>query len=227
MHIQGLRKNKRGFSLIELVVAIAVMSIISATLSMILGNTLTLYNRGENTSVLYNVSQKIHDSLNRELTSCQSLVLYESASSNTQVKDNYQARLYLSEGRILKYSRKNDKEEISEILLSEKSYRGCEVQSFVLKYDSVEERFNYFDTETRKCFRILYITTVLMLNGQTYEHTSTVRLYNMCLYEASNFAGEIELKLKDKSNIIVANNNYKKREFASCIYTYPQNFSVA
>lgn len=226
MHIKGLRKNKRGFSLVELVVAIAVMSIISATLSMILGNTLTLYNRGENNSILYNVSQKIHDSLNRELTSCQSLVLYESASSNTQVKENYQSRLYLSEGRILKYSKKNDKEELSEILLSEKSYRGCEVQSFVFKYDSVEERFNYFDTKTRKCFRILYITTVLALNGQIYEHTSTVRLYNMCLFDERDSAGEIELKLKDKSDIIVANNNYKSREFASCIYTYVQNFSI-
>ncbi len=219
--IKGCRRNKRGFSLVELVVAIAVMSIITATLSMILGNTLSLYNKGESTSVLYSVSQKLHDSLNRELVASQSVVLYESESNDQMVSGDYQSRLYLKDGRIMKCHQENGKKEISEILLSINSYRNCEVKSFIIKYDSVEERVSYYSDEIRQCYRVIYLTTVLSLNGQEYEHTSAVRLYSM--YVSSD---EIQMKLKDgKNTIITADASHKNREFTSCIYTYSQSFS--
>lgn len=218
--IKGFRKNKRGFSLVELVVAIAVMSIITASLSMILGNTLSIYNKGESTSVLYSVSQKLHDSLNRELVASQNVVLYESESNNQMITRDYQARLYLSEGRIIKCEQSDGKKETSEILLSQSSYRDCEVKNFIITYDSVEERVSYYSDEIKQCYRVLYITTVLSLNGQEYEHTSAVRLYSM--YVSSK---EIQVKIKGLTDVITADANNKSREFTSCIYTYTQSFS--
>lgn len=222
MKAKRLKKNRRGFSLVELVVAIAVMSIISATLSMILGNTLNLYSKGESASVLYNVSQKIHDALNRELVSAGSIVLYESESADSMVNNDYQARLYLSDGRLVKVYQEDKEKKTSEILLSQDSYRGCEIQSFTMKYDSVDERYNYSDSTTRRCYRILYITTTISLNGQKYEQTSTVRLYSLSLAEVPS---EINIKVKNNEDIITADENHKKTEFTTCIYYYSQYFN--
>lgn len=193
-----LKRNKRGFTLVELIVAMLLMAMISASLSTILGSTLSIYNKAEMKSVLYNVSQKLHVALDNELLASRNLVLYQTGVQPKSVLDSeYQYCLSKSnDGYLYVYSYDPETKKIitENVLLSEKSYRGATVKSFYIKYDRIMDKVNYTDPTERNCWRILNITTTITKNGVDYTHTSTIRLYNMAVYGT-----ELEIKLNNYS----------------------------
>lgn len=217
-------KNKRGFTLVELVVAMLLMAMISASLSTILGSTMSLYNRAEMKSVLYNVSQKLHVALDNELLASRNLVLYQTAVQPKSLVDReYQYCMQkASDGYIYVYSFDPESNKIVEehVLLSNKSYRGATVKEFYIKYDRIMDKVNYTDGTERNCWRILYITTTITKNGVDYTHTSTVRLYNMAVYGT-----ELEIKLNSSARPYTPSSKVNV-EFPFVFYYATQYFEV-
>lgn len=223
LRLKIFKKNKRGFSLIELIVAMVLMAIISMSLTSIMGSTLTLYNRAEMQSLLYNVSQKLHIALDNELMASQSLILYEVAQQpKAVVKEEYQYCMQVVDGYIYRYKcNVSDKTIVSEhILLSDKSYRGASVTSFYMNYDYVDDRMLYSNSSTQNCCRIVYITTTIAKNGVEYTHTSAVRLYNMAVY-----GSEIRVCLKNSS--IIRPTSRTTKQFPFVVYNATQFFEIS
>ena len=219
-------KNNRGFSLVELIVAVLLMAMISTSLSSILGSTLSLYNRAEMNSLLYNVSQKLHIALDNELLTARDLTLYERAQNKpeTLVKKEYQYFIQKdSDGYIYVYSFNTvtNKTVKEHILLSDKSYRGATVKELYFTYSSVSDKLNYSDTVLKdECMRIVNITTTIVKNGVEYTHTSTIRLYNMAVYGT-----ELKIKLSSSSTAVVPN-YVRSVKFLSVMYYATQFFEV-
>lgn len=181
-----LKRNKKGFTLVELIVATLILAMISVSLSSILGSTLTVYNRTEMNTVLYNVSQKLHVALDNEIIASRDLSLYErNIDANSVIKKEYQYCISKSsDGYLYKYAFDPTTKKVVEenLLLTEKSYRGSEVKELYYSFEGIEERVSYSDSTKKKCWRIVKITTTVSKNGVDYTHTSTVRLYNMSIY---------------------------------------------
>lgn len=222
LFLKRLRKNKKGFSLVELIVATLILAIISASLSSIMGTTVRMYNNAEMKSLLYNVSQKLHIAVDNELMASQEVTLYErSQTPKTLLKSEYQYCLQLKNGFIMKFDKDNSVSG-SHILLSEKSYRGAEVTAFSISYDVVKDRKNYSDANQVDCWRILYVTTTVSKNGVSYSHTSAVRLYNMAV-----FGTEIKIRTKESTSITNATANNKNRAYGFVEYKATQYFEIS
>ena len=204
------KKNKKGFTLVELVVAMLIMSIVTASLSRILYSTYTLYYRSETTTVLFNVSQKLHIALSSEFSSCQDMYVYKT-KPNKSVFDDYQVLIYVNDaGYLVKDSNKG---RAQHVLLSEKSYRGAKVKSMEIKIGSVVEKTTYdSDTEESNKRRVLYITTVLVSGTIEYTHTSSVKLYNMQLWG---------------TEVVKPNGTSYNDAFNSALFHYSQYYSFS
>ncbi len=223
--LRRLKRNKRGFTLVELIVATLILAIISVSLSSILGSTLTMYNRTEMQTVLYNVSQKLHVALNNELIASRDLSLYErTIDPNSVIKKEYQYCMgKSSDGYIYKYAFDPTSKKVVEenILLTEKSYRGAEVKELYYTFEGVNERVSYSDSTQKKCWRIVKITTTVSKNGVDYTHTSTVRLYNMSIYGT-----EIKVLSAGKSGEAKVPTRTDDIKYAFVLYYATQYFEV-
>ena len=176
-----LLKNKRGFTLVELLTALLIMGLITAFLSAVLSSTYSLYDNSEVSTTLFNVSQKIHIALNSEFSACQDMYLYTEQKRTKTKYDDYEAMIYLDTTGYIFKDTKDQKN--AHILLSERSYKGAKVKSFSIKYIFITEKMSYDDdgpSSQRK--RALQVTTVLSKGKVEYVHTSTIRLYNMQLW---------------------------------------------
>lgn len=224
LFLRRLRRNKKGFSLAELIVATLILAIISASLSSIMGTTYQMYNNAEMKSLLYNVSQKLHIAIDNELMASQELTLYQNTQlPRTLIKSEYQYCLQLNSttGYIMRYD-KNNTSDGTHILLSDKSYRGAKVTEFSISYDSVWDRKNYSDADPSNCWRILYISTTVTKNGVSYSHTSAVRLYNMAV-----FGTEIKIKTTNNTSVVNATAVNKNKKYIFVEYKATQYFEVS
>lgn len=205
-------KNKKGFSLVELVVAMLIMSIVTASLSTILFSTYSLYDRSEITTTLFNVSQKLHIALNSEFSACQDMNLYTDQKPSKARYDSYEVMIYRNNDGYIKKDTLDKKD--AHVLLSEKSYRGATVKSFTITIQSIKEKLSYDDDgDAANRRRVLVITTVLVKGKVEYTHVSTVKLYNMQLWgtEIENGKGT---------------HNYSET-FQSAVFHYSQYFNIS
>lgn len=220
--LRRLKKNRKGFSLVELIVATLILAIISASLSSIMGTTYAMYNNAEMKSLLYNVSQKLHIAIDNELMASQELTLYEATQTpRTLIKSDYQYCLQLKNGFIMRFDKANNTNG-THILLSERSYRDAKVTEFTIQYDSVMDRKDFSDTSQSECWRILYIKTTITKNGVSYSHTSAVRLYNMAV-----FGTEIKIKTTTSSSVLNATTGNKSKKFVFVEYKATQFFEIS
>ena len=184
-----------------------IMSIIISSLSTILTSTYNLYARSDITTTLFNVSQKIHIALNSEFSSCQDMYVYSADKYNKVKYDEYEAMIYLSGGRILKDTAA---EKGAQLLLSDNSYLGSRVESISIKIGKVLERTSFDDpADPTMKMRLLYVTTVLKKGEVRYEHTSTIKLYNMQLWGTE----------------IVKPDNILNAEYKCVVFHYSQYYS--
>ena len=213
--IKRLRKrlNKRGFTLLEMVVAILLTAIIITTVSGVIGYSLSVQKQALINSALYTVSQRIHAAFNTQLAAARTMYAYMNAttahsslgagdwvlyrgvaknSNGTPLLDgdgNNVYHLFLDESG----------DSGKEFLFGADSYNGCSVTAFYVTVDTVLEYRNAEDAEIvagelaagktpslakGQYVRIITLHTTVTYMGETYDHFSTIRLYNL-LYTGS------------------------------------------
>lgn len=193
-------RNKRGFTLVELVVAIALTAIIASSASVLIGTALRMERQSVLTSQLYRVSQRLHTAIDAELNSAGELGVYKSNERNISSVESPECMMYLYTGgateRVTTYDDdgtaaytyiplkgmvlKGDKSsQRQQLLLSASSYEGAVVTELLFWVDSVYEKKTAQSGSYEEMVRILHIQTTVQKGDREYTHTSCVRLYNM------------------------------------------------
>ena len=182
--MKRLRRNKRAFTLAELVVAIAITALIASVVSVLVGSVIHIQRSAEITAQLANVSQRLHTSLHSQLACVDKVKLFDKqANPSSILNSEYRYYIYVDSDRDkhLKLRSKSDSDP-SEVLMHSDSYNGATIETFEVTVGAIEEKASRDDSTPHVCYRILYIYTVLKKDGVEYEHVSTVRLYNMQQY---------------------------------------------
>jgi len=177
----------KAFTLVELVVAIAITGIIASVVSVLVGTVIRIQKNSELNAQLYNVSQRIHTAVGAQLSTAESVTLYSQTTYSASVTNKEQF-LYLYSANtanakyghlvVATYTNKNPGDEL---LMRGESYDGAIVTDFYVTLDTITERSNTEATDVGVQYRVLHVYTKISKGGHTYEHTSTVRLYNMMI----------------------------------------------
>lgn len=166
--------NKRGVTLIELIVSIAVTSILIAALSSLIFPIQSLYARSESKIIMNNVGQKLLNELAVCTASSTKLVVLTEQNPTVNNVDDY--KVFLSGNYVVKRHKAGD--EIP-ILISENSYQNCKVKSLEFFVAEIEESQSFEISAKAKFRRILKIRIKLSLRNLESDYMyTTVKLYN-------------------------------------------------
>lgn len=177
-------RNKRAFTLVELVVAIAITALIASVVSVLVGSSIRIQKSSELSAQLANVSQRLHTSIHAQLAIVDKVKLFAGDTNAGTVfsGSEYNYFMYVDSDGHLKVASRANPTEPFEVMMRSDSYNGAVVKTFEVTVGAIEEKTSRDDATIRACYRILYIYTVLEKDGIEYEHVSTVRLYNMQQY---------------------------------------------
>ncbi len=198
--MKKLWRNKRGFTLVELVVAIALTAIIASSVSVLIGTALRMERQSVLTSQLYRVSQRLHTAIDAELNGAGEVSVYKNSERYLSSVQSPELMMYLYSGsateRVTTYDDngtasysyiplkgmvlKGDKySQRQQLLLSAASYEGAVVTELQFWVDSVYEKLSTQSVDYGEMVRVLHIKTTVQKGDREYTHTSCVRLYNM------------------------------------------------
>ncbi|MBO4534862.1 MAG: type II secretion system protein [Clostridia bacterium] len=202
-------RRTKAFTLVELVVAIAVTGIIASVVSVLVGTVIRIQKNSELNAQLYNVSQRIHTAVNAQLSTAETVTLYSATTYSASVTNKEQfLYLYSANASNAKYGHLvvatyTSKNPGDELLMRGESYDGATIVDFYVTLDTITEKETSESTEAATQYRVLHVYTKLSKGGRTYEHTSTVRLYNMMLT-----GGKVELPSGVNYSNAVANHTH-------------------
>lgn len=188
----------------EMVVAILLTAIIITTVSGVIGYSLSVQKQAQINSALYTVSQRIHAAFNTQLAAAHTMHVYMNATTalsslgagdwvlyRGKAKNPNGTELLDGDGNNV-YHLFLDKSGDSgkEFLFGADSYNGCSVTAFYVTVDTVLEYETAEDAEIAAAGktpskdkglykRIITLHTTVTYMGETYDHFSTIRLYNL------------------------------------------------
>lgn len=184
-------RNKKGMTLIEVVVALALTFILMATLGSLLVPVTTLYRNSESKMIMDTVGEKILNGLSASAAACDNIVLYSSATPS--LTDKTKIRLYLKNGIIYKYIYSDSWNDVS-ILIPESSYRDCKVSSLDFFAATIREEKSSEDDTVGNYVRILYARIKLSRNSVVSDYMlTTIKIYNFTMtgYEIMDNTGSV------------------------------------
>ncbi len=211
--------NHKAFTLVELVVAIAITGIIASVVSVLVGTVIRVQKNSELSAQLYNVSQRLHTAVTSQLSTAESVELYNNTSYSATVGAKEQF-MYLytyadnaKNGHILVATQASHSPG-DELLMRAESYDGATVEAFYVTLGTVVEKATPDAEDETTQYRVLHIFTRISKGGKTYEHTSSVRLFNMMLT-----GGQVVLPSGVNQAMAVANPTNANYQFVGVRYT--------
>jgi len=179
MRAKKVFRNKKGMTLVEVVVALALTFILITVLGSLLVPVMTLHRNSESRMIMDTVGQKLLNEIAISAAGCDNLVLYSDA--NPTLTDTTKYKMYLNNGYIYKNIYRS-KWVATPILVSEESYRNCKVVSFDLFAATIREQKSYDDLSMGNYVRILYARIKLSRNNVVSDYMiTTIKIYNFSM----------------------------------------------
>ena len=187
------RRHRKGYTLIELVLAVAIMVLLSSTASTLISYAVRMRKLADAQADMYAVSIRLHKAISTELMGAGEVCLYQSGPGTYGTVPVTQRVLYLYEqntnaaDKVLYHTlvMGNSKSKSAKLLPKDKgfdSYNGVEVTSVTYQVMSITDHLNADTEDTATLFRCVKVTTVVTKDAWEYEHTSTIRFDEMVLH---------------------------------------------
>ena len=165
------KKNKKGISLIEVLVSLTLTVLLVTALTSMLTPITKGYAKAEDTSILASVGSLLIEDVVARAMGCKDLFVYNSSNgiATSNLEGRIQVRMYDK-----KLQAKGAAYE-SWLLPSEKSYNGCEVTAFKIKCSPSPVMENKI--------RVMSFTIMLKRNATEYTVERTATIMNLEYYE--------------------------------------------
>lgn len=184
-------KATAGVTLIELVLAIAITSLIASITSTLIGYAVWMRRRSDAQSEMYLASIRLHKAITTELAAAGQVSLYSTGPTTYGSVASNERVMRLADGEIKWY---NSAYTSGTALLPTgsgfNSYNrnedgdGVVVEDLSFRLVKLVDYLGMETTTADTLYRAVEVTTKVSKSGFTYEHTSTIRFDEMYLYSA-------------------------------------------
>ena len=189
------RRQRKGFTLVELVLALTIMVLIASAASTLIGAAVHTRQAAITQSTLYAVSLRIHKAIATELQGAGEVCLYQTGPTKYSTVPEDQRVMYIAEtkdkvtgevsSRVLQMG--NSLVKSAKLLPTTngfESYNGVLVDSVTYRVMLINDYLNADTDNTSLLARCVQVTTTVSLppSDKTYTHTSTIRFDEMVLY---------------------------------------------
>lgn len=201
--------RRKGYTLIELVLAIALTSILAACVSSLIGYALTTRRLADAQSAMYTTSLRLHKAIAAELSASSDVVLYAKIPSTFTAIPATERVMLVKNDRV-NLSNTSGTTPLLPIANGFDSYQDVKVVSVTFKLVKIIDHKDADTVATDSFYRAVRITTTVSKGTWTYTHSSTVRFDEMTLkgtqirvgnstYTSFSSIYILDAKLKDES----------------------------
>jgi prepilin-type N-terminal cleavage/methylation domain-containing protein len=182
--------SRKAYTLIELVVAIAITSIIVAVSGSLISRAIRMRQMADAQADMYMTSLRVHKAIAAELSASQDIILYKTTINNfNSVNVTNERVIWLAsktengytKGQVYLSNKSNAKKELLPTTNGFDSYNGVTVTDMSFKLTSVYDHKSSNDVNATSIYRCLTVSTTVEKDGWTYTHSSTIRFDEMIL----------------------------------------------
>ncbi len=189
--MKGLFRRRQGYTLVELVLAIAITALIASTASTLISYALRMRTMSDAQTDMYLVSIRLHKAITTELTSTGNVCLYTKGPSTYTTVPVTERVLYLDSnvksktyGQVLLGNKSAASAKLLPMDGYFDSYDDVVVESLTFKVASVLDYVNADTSTPTELYRCVKVTTVVSKGAWRYEHTTAIRFDEMILYSS-------------------------------------------
>ena len=173
--------GRKAYTLVELVLAIAITAIIASLSSTLIGYAVQMRKMSDAQTAMYMTSLRIHKAISSELAASGEVILYtKTPTSYTQVPATERV-LYVNGGKLYYSNKSSSKTALLPMTNGFDSYNGVEIESISYKAVMLVDYINTDTSEPSNVFRCVQVTTVVKKGDWSYTHSTTVRFDEMIL----------------------------------------------
>lgn len=172
--------RRKGYTLIELVLAIALTAIVATCVSSLIGYAMTTRKMADAKTEMYTVSMRLHKAIAADISVSSDVVLLSRKPSSYTGLDAQHKVMYCDKG-VVKTSNKSGTTNVLPITNGFNSYLAVTVESISFRLVKIVDHKDADTAETANFYRAVRITTTVSQGAWSYTHTSTVRFDEMLL----------------------------------------------
>lgn len=174
-------RRRKGYTLIELVLAMAVAAVLASCVSTLIGYAITMRRSADAQSAMYLASIRLHKAITTELAASSEVTAYVKGPNTFTKVPATERVMYVKNDKVVLGNKSSLNKDIIPQDAVFDSYNGVKVKSLTFQLVPIVDHLDAETETTSTLYRCVRVTTVLSKGSWEYEHTSVIRFEEMAL----------------------------------------------